>query len=193
MAAQKKARKKSAKKQGGARESRAGRAGSKTAFVLSLPAETSAKDVVARAKEQGISLSEAHVYTIRSTAKRGAGKPRGGRTSASGEPAAAANKAAFVRSLPAGTSYADAAEKAKSAGIALSKAYFYLLNSERKKKGTGSAVGARSGRRKQGRLPSGLMLTSRDPHEKAVLEAVEALGADRVRSVISAAERLLGT
>lgn len=203
MAAKKKASKSSAPKKRGRRA--AGAAGSKSAFVLSLPPDTSAKDVVAKAKEKGIEISEAHVYTIRSAAKRGPAKTKGraakkaGRGKARATNGAATNKAAFVRSLPAGTSYSDAAEKAKAAGIQLSKAYYYVLKSEAKKKG-GAAGPARKGRasvRRAGRqkptltsLPNGLVLTSHDPHVKAVLEAVEALGAESVRNVISTAERL---
>jgi hypothetical protein len=42
----------------------------KTTWILSQPAETSAKEVVEKAEAAGISLSLAHVYTARSNAKR---------------------------------------------------------------------------------------------------------------------------
>jgi len=42
----------------------------KTAYVLSLPRSMPAKDVVAKGKAAGISLSVAHVYAIRSDAKK---------------------------------------------------------------------------------------------------------------------------
>ena len=42
---------------------------SKTEFVLGLPRELSAKDVVVKAKEKGLKLSEAYVYKIRSASK----------------------------------------------------------------------------------------------------------------------------
>lgn len=42
----------------------------KSAFVRSLPAELSALEVVEKGKEQGISLTEGYVYTIRSAAKK---------------------------------------------------------------------------------------------------------------------------
>jgi len=42
----------------------------KSGYVRSLPASLSAKDVIAKAKTVGLSLSEAHVYAIRSEAKR---------------------------------------------------------------------------------------------------------------------------
>jgi hypothetical protein len=108
--------------------------GSKTAFVLGLPHDLSAKDVVAKGKAQGIKLSTAHVYKIRSSAKSPApAKP----TEKASEPSAvrtsATNKAGFVRGLPPGTSYADAAARAKAAGFSLSKAYFYTLKSTAKR------------------------------------------------------------
>ena len=49
---------------------------SKTAFVLSQPAGLSAKEVSAKAKAAGLAITEAYVYTIRSSAKRKAGKPK---------------------------------------------------------------------------------------------------------------------
>jgi len=42
---------------------------SKAAFVRSLPAITPAKEVVAKAKAQGISLTNAYVYNVRATWK----------------------------------------------------------------------------------------------------------------------------
>ena len=42
---------------------------SKAGFVRSLPANTPAKEVVAKGKAAGIALSEAYVYNVRSTSK----------------------------------------------------------------------------------------------------------------------------
>src|SRR5688500_15475295 len=47
----------------------------KSAFVRSLPADMSPKEAVVKAKEAGLSISEAYVHTIRSAAKRKEGKP----------------------------------------------------------------------------------------------------------------------
>lgn len=64
----------------------------KSAFVRGLPGDMSAKDVVAKAKAGGITLTENYVYTIRSAAKnkskkggtgRGPGRPKGSKSSAS--------------------------------------------------------------------------------------------------------------
>ena len=49
----------------------------KTAYVLSLPRTLSAKEVVAKGKAAGISLSDAHVYAIRSDAKKRKAKAGG--------------------------------------------------------------------------------------------------------------------
>ncbi|HEX5659690.1 MAG TPA: hypothetical protein VFX59_20985, partial [Polyangiales bacterium] len=43
--------------------------GNKTKFVLGLARDLSAKQVVDEAKKNGITITEAHVYKIRSTAK----------------------------------------------------------------------------------------------------------------------------
>ncbi len=56
----------------------------KSAFVRNLPADMPAKDVIARAKAAGFTMSPAHVYAIRSkdnstagVAKRRPGRPAG--------------------------------------------------------------------------------------------------------------------
>ncbi|MFI5306316.1 MAG: hypothetical protein ACHQ53_03125 [Polyangiales bacterium] len=62
------------------RKKKAGRTGpNKTAFVLGLPRTTPASEVVAKAKAQGIELTDRYVYVIRSKAKGKAGKPSGRR------------------------------------------------------------------------------------------------------------------
>jgi hypothetical protein len=47
---------------------------SKAAFVRSLPGKMSAKEVVAKAKAQGITLTDAYVYNVRATSKAGGKK-----------------------------------------------------------------------------------------------------------------------
>ena len=61
----------------------------KTAWIRSQPANTPAKELVAKAKSQGITLSIAQVYTARSTGKK-AGLVRGPKAKP-GRPAAAAS------------------------------------------------------------------------------------------------------
>lgn len=58
---------------------KAGKAPSKTAFVLGLSRDTPASEVVAKAKAAGIELTDRYVYVIRSKAKGRAGKPAGRR------------------------------------------------------------------------------------------------------------------
>ena len=53
---------------------------SKAAFVRGIDAGTPAKEVVAKAKAEGMVLSEAYVYNVRATSKTkkpGRGRPRG--------------------------------------------------------------------------------------------------------------------
>ena len=56
---------------------------SKAAFVRSLPTSTPAKEVVAKAKSQGITLTDAYVYNVRATSKAGKGKKSSKRGSSS--------------------------------------------------------------------------------------------------------------
>lgn len=186
MAAKKKATKKAS---GGAQ-------GSKTKFVLDLPHDMSAKEVSAKAKAAGLDISEGYVYKIRSTAKAGAskkaGKRAGAKATAPTRKSGAPNKAEFVRSLPPGTSYAEAAEKAAALGIKLSKAYYYVLKSEAKKAGKGGAAAprGRAAAKRGGSVSvTGLRLTSNDPNEQALIDAVRTLGGDRARELIAAIEK----
>jgi hypothetical protein len=47
---------------------------SKAAFVRSFPVSMPAKEVVAKAKSQGITLTDAYVYNVRATSKAAKGK-----------------------------------------------------------------------------------------------------------------------
>ena len=51
------------------KNSNKGRPTSKAAFVRSLAASTPAKEVVAKAKERGMKLTESYVYNVRGAAK----------------------------------------------------------------------------------------------------------------------------
>jgi len=109
--------------------------GNKTKFVLGLSRELSAKQVVDEAKKQGITITEAHVYKIRSTAKAKTPKSAG---KAAPAPRAAASRAGtsssqskrdFVLSFGSETKASEILRKAKDAGIGLSKAYLYTIRS----------------------------------------------------------------
>jgi len=130
--------------------------GNKTKFVLGLARDLSAKEVVEEAKKNGITITEAHVYKIRSTAKakgkgptkaeRGAG--RGGRGAAKatrGGSGGGQSKRDFVLSFGPETPASEILRKAKEAGIGLSKAYLYTIRSSggaSQRRGGGRAAAA---------------------------------------------------
>lgn len=66
-----------------AKKHAAARPVSKTEFVLSLPEDLPAAEVVARAAQAGLPMREKYVYNVRAThrARRGASPARGGRRS----------------------------------------------------------------------------------------------------------------
>jgi len=112
--------------------------GNKTKFVLGLPRDLSAKEVVEEAKKQGITITEAHVYKIRSTAKaKGKGSSRAEKSAPRGRPPAAKagrasssqSKRDFVLGFGSDTPASEILRKAKEAGIGLSKAYLYTIRS----------------------------------------------------------------
>jgi hypothetical protein len=53
---------------------------SKAAFVRSFPTVTPAKEVVAKARSQGIHLTDAYVYNVRATSRAGRKSPGGSAT-----------------------------------------------------------------------------------------------------------------
>jgi hypothetical protein len=93
----------------------ASRKTSKSAFIRSLPPTMPARDVVAKAKIAGMSVTEAYVYAIRSAAKR--------------TNRAARRPAAHV-SQPVSSSGAEALLQAVAAEIGLGRA-IELLKAER--------------------------------------------------------------
>jgi hypothetical protein len=127
--------------------------GSKTSFVMGLPRDMSAKEVIKRAKAQGLALSEAHVYKIRSTNKDKAkskpaskavapkGETKGRSSKANGDAAEAAapspaatssmSKRDFVLSFGSSTPAAEILAQAKARGLSLSKAYLYTIRSNK--------------------------------------------------------------
>jgi type III secretion system FlhB-like substrate exporter len=119
--------------------------GNKTKFVLGLPRELSAKQVVDEAKKNGITITEAHVYKIRSTAK--SKLPKASKASASaGRPSSGGSlsKRDFVLSFGQDTKASEILRKAKEQGIGLSKAYLYTIRSAggaSQKRGGGRAAG----------------------------------------------------
>lgn len=114
--------------------------GSKAAFVRSLPADTPAKEILAKAKSQGLKLSIGQIYNIRSVTK----KANGGANTKIKESSVAAqprtkswafgSKSAFVLALP-DLSAKDIQAKAQSEGLELSIAQIYNVRSVAKKRG----------------------------------------------------------
>jgi type III secretion system FlhB-like substrate exporter len=122
--------------------------GNKTKFVLGLSRDLSAKQVVEEAKKNGITITEAHVYKIRSTAKakggKGPGRPSKSAPAKSAAKATRGRKAAapkgrasgaglskrdFVLGFGSDTPASEILRKAKEQGIGLSKAYLYTIRS----------------------------------------------------------------
>ena len=154
------------------------RRGSKTSFVLGLAMDLPAKEVVAKAKEEGIELSEKYVYEVRAAQRAKTGKPKArrgaGKVAGRGpgrprkvvsEKAPAAAKVArkvrgpkreFVLSQPSSMTATEVVEAAKKRGMSLTANYVYNLRS-----GGAKATPARGGAAKAPRL------------------AVEAVGAKR--------------
>ena len=102
---------------------------SKSAFVRGLPASMPAKEVVAKAKAAGLTLSDRYVHVIRSIAKRAA---RNGHTALKaprrgGRPIS--SKRTFVLSLPASLSAAEVIKRARAEGMQLTTNYVYKIRS----------------------------------------------------------------
>ncbi|HTU64077.1 MAG TPA: hypothetical protein VMF89_36680 [Polyangiales bacterium] len=152
--------------------------GNKTKFVLGLSRDLSAKQVVDEAKKNGITITEAHVYKIRSTAKGKAGAPKGKGARAGAKPGPkpsgdGLSKRDFVLSFGPDTKASDILKKAKEQGIGLSKAYLYTIRSAggaSQKRGRGAA-GTR------GRVASaGRAVSSFASHEAQFVEAAVHVG-----------------
>ena len=117
----------------------------KTAFVLRFATDLPAKEIVAKAKASGFSITEKHVYAIRSVARNKSGgsqsKRNGASTSlsranASGKKNGAKQpitKTAFILGLPS-LSAKEIVMKGKEAGISLSDAHVYAVRSTAKQK-----------------------------------------------------------
>ncbi len=109
----------------------AGKTVSKSAFVRDLPVSMPAKEVSARAKAAGLTISDRYVHVIRSIAKHSgkkagkAGAPAGGRRG--GRPIS--GKRAFVLALPADVPATEVVKQAKAQGMKLSTNYVYKIRS----------------------------------------------------------------
>ncbi len=190
-----------------------GRGGlNKSAFVRSLPASLSAKDVIARAKAAGLSLTEHYVYNVRSQAKAKGTIAGGTKQAAAGAKKAAAGtkksgggakksggrsnvKSAFVLAQPASLSVKEIVAAAKKAGLSISAALVYSLRGKRKgaapaAKGTAPAA-ASSGRKGPApKLPRDLSANI-DETELSLQRLAVHIGIERSRALIDQAQRRL--
>ena len=154
-----------------------------TKFILSLPTNLSAAEVMEKAKAAGMQTTESNVHRVRrasqgpEAAKAPAAKkaaPAKEKPAAAPKAAAAAapadaggiNKAAFVRSLPATMRAKEVAEKAKDAGISISEKYVYTIRSNVK-----SAKGAPVAAKKKAGRPAGSKTAARPAAEPAAAPA----------------------
>lgn len=124
---------------------------SKSAFVRGLPASMPAKEVVAKAKAAGLTLSDRYVHVIRSIAKRAA---RNGHTALKtprrgGRPIS--SKRTFVLSLPASLSAAEVIKRAKAEGMQLTTNYVYKIRSRGAAADEAVSLPAAKGMRSPGR------------------------------------------
>ena len=116
-----------------------GASSNKSAFVRGPPGTLRPKEVVAKAKAAGMTLTEKHVQVTRSKAKQaphqrvvaaaaptkkaaGPVVPKGAKTTM--------NKAEFVRSLPATTPAKEVSQKAKAAGLSIAVEYVYKVRAK---------------------------------------------------------------
>lgn len=134
----------------------------KSEFILSFADTSPVAEILAKAKERGISLSANQVYAVRSIARR-AGKTIGGKTAETkrskrgGRPSGGPART-FVEGIPLDTPVADVMTQAKAAGLTISANYVYKLR-QRIRGGTSPAPPATlsdgpSGPRVEGPLAS---------------------------------------
>jgi type III secretion system FlhB-like substrate exporter len=155
--------------------------GNKTKFVLGLSRDLSAKQVVEEAKKNGITITEAHVYKIRSTAKGKTGAPKaskgGARTGAKPGPkpssSSGQSKRDFVLSFGPDTKASEILKKAKDAGIGLSKAYLYTIRSAG---GASQKRGRPAGAARAKVASAGRAVTTFAGHEAQFVEAAVHVG-----------------
>jgi hypothetical protein len=102
---------------------------SKSAFVRGLPASMPAKEVVAKAKAAGLTLSDRYVHVIRSIAKRAARTGSGSSKAARRGGRPISSKRTFVLSLPPNMPAAEVIKRARGEGMKLTTNYVYKIRS----------------------------------------------------------------
>ncbi len=152
---------------------------SKTKFILAQPKKMLAKDVVAKGRATGLTLTEKYVWQVRSAAKRAARKakpaPRA-KAAAAPKPASAAKtkrgkpitKAAYVLGFPPGTPAANIVSKGKTEGIKLSIAHVYSIRSAVKARGKAAKAKSKAAKAKTGAKAKPGGKAAKTPKAKAV-------------------------
>jgi len=155
----------------------------KSDFVRQHP-NLSAAEVVAKAKESGISISPVLVYKVRGRAKPGAAKTRRAWKSSKGGTASD-----FVRSMPVTTPAKDVIAAAKAKGIRMSANLVYMVRATDRKRGVGT-VKRRATPRARARLGAILRNGATIVEFKKMAFA---LGIDNARRALDELERGLAT
>lgn len=108
----------------------------KSEWIRQQPASLTAKELVAKAKKEGIEITDAQVYTTRSAAKKAKSESAPAKGKPGRKPSTAAvatsekiNKSAWIRQQPATLSAKEVVEKAQTAGIEISLAQVYTARS----------------------------------------------------------------
>ena len=155
----------------------------KSDFIRQHP-NLSAQDVVAKAKESGVSISPVLVYKVRGRTKPGATKPRRGRKSSRG-----ATASDFVRSMPVTMPAKDVLAAAKTKGIRMSANLVYMVRATDRKHGGAAPTRSRRGRPRA-------QAATRGRNGATVVEFKKmafALGIDNARRALDELERALAT
>lgn len=124
---------------------------SKSAFVRGLPASMPAKEVVAKAKAAGLTLSDRYVHVIRSIAKRAARNGSGSSKAVRRGGRPISSKRTFVLNLPPSMPAAEVIKRARGEGMKLTTNYVYKIRSRgAAAHGSGAVHGADGARRGNG-------------------------------------------
>jgi hypothetical protein len=160
---------------------------SKADFVLGLPKDLPRKEVVAKGKEAGITLTENYVSQVRST--RGTKSATKAKAKTTPERPAAKNgsdsaqKAGFVAKFPATKPATEIVKEARKAGLTMSEKFVYRL----RRNGKGSP---RKKRAKEGAVaratPAPARVSARTPsgHEGHFAAAIVDLGFEQAQAVL---------
>jgi hypothetical protein len=110
---------------------------SKSEFVRSQPSELSASEVVAKAKEAGMSMTTALVYKVRSVKKSkgpGPAKKSKSRKSRSKKTGGKLSASAYIRAQPAAMTAKEVAAKGSTEGYSFKPGLVYEVRSAQKRR-----------------------------------------------------------